>query len=380
MNMQVTILLAQCTAAHLTGSLSTVTKVLEELEIKVNKIDLMKFPYFNGERTKGIDKLMDQLKESKGVIMMSNVPMLSLHGAMQTFFDWATLYDSSYFSTPILAITYSEWLGEVEAAESILKMWNVLGGNDGIKLCMNKGTAFEAIKERVERIGEDFYRIMKQERESIASTERQVYTYLKSGQSLNRSKDLQEIESDSLAPQNDQEVKESKVEIKSLTDILKGQGNKVNLSTKEQTIKEITSLLKKQVNKEEGKEQDEFVTLPAGIYKKPTAYSHVPVMPRYLQQIPHYFIAQYDKELDLTIRYTITDSNEKGFILVRDGDCSYIEEGESSPTVDLCMAEDTLIDLMKKRMTYQKAFMLGKLKVKGNFAILPKIDQIFTAM
>ncbi len=380
MNMQVTILLAQCTASHLTGSLSTVSKVLEELEIKVNKIDLMKFPYFNGVRTKEIDQLMEQLKESKGVIMMSNVPMLSLHGAMQTFFEWATLYEASYFSTPILAITYSEWLGEVEAAESILKMWNVLGGNDGIKLCMNKGTPFEAIKERVERIGEDFYRIMKQERESIASTERQVYTYLKSGQSLNNSRNLHEIESHSPAPQKDQEVNENKVEVKSLTDILKGQGNKVNLSTKEQTIKEITSLLKKQVNKEEGKEQDEFVTLPAGIYKKPTAHSPVPVMPRYLQQIPHYFIAQYDKELDLTIRYTITDSNEKGYILVREGDCSYIEDGEFSPTVDLCMAEDTLMDLMKKRMTYQKAFMLGKLKVKGNFAILPKIDQIFTAM
>ncbi|PHV70037.1 hypothetical protein CS063_12900 [Sporanaerobium hydrogeniformans] len=377
--MQVTILLAQLGSAHLNQGLTIISKVLRELEVRVNTVDLTKLAYFNGERTKETNELMEQIKESRGIIALTSVPMLSLHGAMQTFFDNATLYDSSYFNAPILAITYSEWLGEVEAAERILKMWNVLGGNEGTKFCMNKGVAFEEIKERIERVGEDFYRAMKQERGSMLSSERLLYMYLKNGQGLNSLKGGQSIQ-EIVNEQEQQVVKEDKQEIKSLTDILKRESNTVNLSTKEQTIKEITTLLKQQVNRDEKEDKEEFRAIQTGIYKRPNLYQQQNTFSRYLHQIPHYFIAQYDKDLSLVVRYTITDSNEKGFILIQNGDCQYMEEGDFTPTVDLTMSEQTLIDLMKKRMTYQKAFMLGKLKVKGNFAILPKIDQIFTTM
>ena len=36
--------------------------------------------------------------------------------------------------------------------------------------------------------------------------------------------------------------------------------------------------------------------------------------------------------------------------------------------------------ILSKKITYQKAFMLGKLKVKGNFSVLPKLDQVFKAL
>ena len=46
----------------------------------------------------------------------------------------------------------------------------------------------------------------------------------------------------------------------------------------------------------------------------------------------------------------------------------------------MIVTEEVLESVLAKKITYQKAFMLGKLKVKGNFAILPKLDQIFKAL
>ena len=72
--------------------------------------------------------------------------------------------------------------------------------------------------------------------------------------------------------------------------------------------------------------------------------------------------------------------DEKGYIVIRNGDCIFTEEVDTSPTVELNLSENVLKDILAKKITYQKAFMLGKLKVKGNFAVLPKLDQIFKAL
>lgn len=384
--MKITFLLAQCTVQYLQDSIDAITKVLKELDIEIQILDLSKLPYFNDKKTKEMDKVVQTIDESKGVIAVTNVPMLSMHGAMQTFFDSATLYSEDKFDKPILAITYSEWLGEVEAAEKILKNWSIIGGTEGQKICLNKSADFKDVVGRLERLTEDFYRLIKQDRQNIASTERQLYNYLKTGQvlgginSLSRTKEtIQEKPSSA----------KSQVQIKSFADMLK-QENKIegpkdipteptiNLSTKEQTIKDIAHLLKKQVN--EDKENEEFTSIPSGIYKKPVQQGMPQPMAKRLQQIPHYFIAKHDKSLEMVLKYTISNSNEEGFIVIKDGDCEYQESMEVPPIVELMMTDEALTEILSKKITYQKAFMLGKLKVKGNFAILPKLDQIFTSI
>ena len=65
------------------------------------------------------------------------------------------------------------------------------------------------------------------------------------------------------------------------------------------------------------------------------------------------------------------------YIIIENGDCVYEEVISGMPTVELVLTDDVFREIQSKKMTYQKAFMLGKLKVKGNFAILPKLDQVF---
>lgn len=388
--MSITLLLAQCTSAHLQQSIRIIIKVLEELDVVVHKVDLMKLSYFNGKKTREMDTIINSIAEGSGVIAVSNVPMLSVHAAMQSFFDFATLYDESVFNKPMLAVTYSEWLGEVEAAQHMLKSWNVLGGIEGNKVCFNNQMPIDNIGERLEREVEDFYRLMKQDRHNLGCSERQIYKFIKTGNSFeDYNSNFKSISADALR----EDIKGSKEpEIRSFVDLLR-QDNKqvvmkervkenivqpvpveteqerphINISTKEQTIKEIAGLLEKEV-------KEEVSAAKAGVYGRPQVKQG---SGRRIHQLPHYFVAQHDKSLNMVLKYQITDTDDEGYIVITEGDCHYEEKVEVSPTVEIIMNQVVFEEVIDKKITYQKAFMLGKLKVKGNFAILPKIDQIF---
>lgn len=374
--MKITLLLAQCTSETLKYSLDIIQKVLKELDVEVHKIDLTKLPYFEGKKGKEIERIMQTIERSKGVIAMTMVPMLGMHGAMQSFFDTATLYEGHYFNKPLLAITYSEWLGEQEVANSMLRCWNILGGNDGGKLFLNKQTDLTQVQGHLEREVEDFYRLIKQERLVIKSSEHIIFQRMKS----NNNPTLKSTQGNQMSEMD----MDKTGEIRSFADIIRGERIQeepktvieptINLSTKEQTIKEIASLIQREA------QEDGFKEFNTGIYTRPPHILGGNTSSRKLQQIPHYFIAQFDKELALALKYHVTDSNEEGYIIIKEGDCLYKEKLDEAPTVELIFTEEVLESILSKKITYQKAFMLGKLKVKGNFAILPKLDQIFKAL
>ncbi|WP_054742732.1 SCP2 sterol-binding domain-containing protein [Cellulosilyticum ruminicola] len=285
----------------------------------------------------------------------------------------------------MLAITYSEWLGETEAAERILKSWNILGGIEGAKVCFSKQVSIEEVESRLERETEDFYRLLKQERKNIGCSERMIYRSFKEGISFGNLNGVVEK-----VPEPEVE---KKPEIKSFASMIRTEQvekistdvntiyeapkvvqapgsseSHIDLSTKEQTIKEISNLLKKDVD-------DEFVSMNTGVYRRPNQAEGI--KNKKIQQLPHYFIAQHDKSLNAILKYHITDLNEEGYIIIQNGDCVYEESISGMPTVELVLTDEVFKEIQNKRMTYQKAFMLGKLKVKGNFGILPKLDKVF---
>ena len=390
--MKVTLLLAQCTSELLKKSVQIIAHVLRELDVELSQVELHKLPYFQGEKTRQMDSIMASISESKGVIAISSVPMLGMHGAMQSFFDNATQYDMENFDKPMLAITYSEWLGEQEAAQMMLKCWNILGGTEGGSIYMNRALPTSPLLERLEKEVENFYRLIKQERPNIGSSERVFYYNIKQGHA-----------SPTILKPDTRETKTVEPEIKSFAEFVKeatfvnrmvSQNEKIakadkssnresvketsthriDLSTKEQTIKEIAHLIEKEAN------GDEFKSMNTGIYTRPPQIFTTNSGMKRLQQIPHYFVAQYDKTIQFILKYQITDIEESGYIVIKDGDCNFVEEVEGVPTVEMLLTEEVLMSILSKKLTYQKAFMLGKLKVKGNFSVLPKLDQIFKAL
>lgn len=390
--MKVTLLLTQSPSALLDKSIQLVTKVLQELEVEIHGVQVHKLPYFDGKKSRQMDSVMSSINASDGVIAISSVPMLGIHGALQSFFDSATLYEMEYFNKPILAITCSKWLGEQEAVQMIQKCWNILGGVDGGSIAMNEALPHEPYLQRIEKEVENFYRLMRQERPNIGSSERLFYYNIKQGGGVLNTPQYQSKQETVRQP-----------EIKSLVDMIKSDNfatrmerhtevlqsapktvpeefveeietHHINLSTKEQTIKEIANLIEREANGET------FTSMQAGIYTRPPQMSTGVSGPKKLQQIPHYFVAQHDKTINVVIKYQLTDLNENGYIVISNGDCDYRDEVEETPHVEMMLSEDVLQEILNKKITYQKAFMLGKLKVKGNFAILPKLDQVFKAL
>lgn len=366
--MKIIFLLAQGTIPYLKVALDTMLKVFNELDVETETIDLCQLPYFNGAKSPEMDYIVEQIHMAKAVVAISQVPMLSMHGAMQTFFDCATMYDSDKFDKPILTVTYSTWLGEVEAAEKILKSWAIIGGDEGFKITLNEQLQLDDCLPRLERVTEDFYRLMKQERYNIGCSERHLYQYFKTGK---------------VFKQDNPSIQKASEKIRDFVEVIKEEKplqTHIEVSAKEQTIKEITQLLKKQVHDEKSQVDENFTAMGAGIYKK-LQQTYLPqTISKKLQQIPHYFIAQHDKSLEIILKYSILDSDEEGFIQIKNGDCIYLDKTPMQAHVEFMLTEHTLAEILSKKMTYQKAFMLGKLKVKGNFALLPKLDQIFVAV
>lgn len=387
--MKVTLLLAQCTSQLLEYSVQIITNVLHELEVEIHRVELQRLPYFEGQRTRQMDSIMASVKESDGVIAVSAVPMLGMHGAMQSFFDNATLYSMDCFNKPMMAVTYSEWLGEQEAAQMMLKCWNILGGTEGGMIYMNKGLPSAPVLERLEKEVENFYRLVKQERPNIGSSERVFYYNIKQGHGAVMFEEPVKVEKKPEIRNFADMVKEDKfasrmtyhkeqaaskiVQSTSKPEAPKTK-HRIDLSTKEQTIKEIAHLIEKEAN------GDAFKSMNSGVYTRPPQVITTNTTVKKLQQIPHYFTAQYDKELSMILKYNLTDIDEKGYIVIKQGDCSFEEEVDATPTVEMILTEEVLQSILSKKITYQKAFMLGKLKVKGNFSVLPKLDQVFKAL
>lgn len=411
--MRVTLLLAQCTSDLLQRSMQIVASVLQELEIEIHRVDLHRLPYFEGSKTRQMDAIMASIESSDGVIAISSVPMMGMHGAMQSFFDNATQYEMKCFNKPLMAVTYSEWLGEQEAAQMMLKCWGILGGSDGGAIYMNKAILSSAVLARLEKEVENFYRLMKQERPNIGSSERALYYNIKQGhigQGFNGTftnyeekkpeikKFADMVREDSFAgrmkyhedsvvqvtpptwqPQASvaQSMQEQTLKPTQANQVAKNNESssyRIDIATKEQTIKEIAQLLDKETG------EDTFQSMKSGVYTRPPQVLSTNITTKKLQQIPHYFTAQYDKELNMVLKYKVTDIDEMGYVVIRYGDCIFTEEVDEMPTVEISLTEEVLKMILNKKITYQKAFMLGKLKVKGNFSVLPKLDQVFKAL
>lgn len=358
--MKILVLLAYCENTILRKYTECVITILKELDVEIEKINLLDLPYFNGTVCPDMELIKEQIEEAKGLIVISSVHIVGMHGSIQSFLDHMSVYPNLAEAKTLFTLTYSDWLGEREAGNTIVKAWDILGGTQGGMLCLNGQMDKEEISISLERHMEAFYRVIKQNRPMLPSSDRQIYSRFK----------------DFCVNSGSQESRppilgENPGQIRSLVDIIKQDEmlNKQQISNTQSTQAPIKETL------------GNFTPYAVNAYKKASTVNETTnAQSKKLQSIPHYFIAQYDKDLEMIIQYIVLDKGEKGFITIKEGDCFYTEGMIESPQVEISLTEEVLRMVLSKQMTYQKAFMLGKLKVRGNFVILPKLDQIFKAM
>ena len=92
----------------------------------------------------------------------------------------------------------------------------------------------------------------------------------------------------------------------------------------------------------------------------------------------HYYQPQLASGLVATIQINISGSEEfNGYIQIDNIDCNYYDGIANNPTITIISSDRVWIDVLTGKATAQKSFMTGHLKIKGNFVLLTKFDQIF---
>nr|WP_317359176.1 SCP2 sterol-binding domain-containing protein [uncultured Tyzzerella sp.] len=99
------------------------------------------------------------------------------------------------------------------------------------------------------------------------------------------------------------------------------------------------------------------------------------------QSLYHYFQPQLASGINIVMQVSISGKeNFNGFFVIKNSECTYSDG--IYPSADVTIISDSIVweEVLEGKCTLQKAFMLGRLKVKGNFVIISKFEQFFKIM
>lgn len=306
--------------------LSRMEKVLEELRVNVTRYNLY-------EMKSSITTLPQTLKDADGIVIAASVEWRGIGGYMQEFLDACWLYGDKekisklYMAPVIIATTY----GENEALSDVKNAWELLGGKYCAGICayVQEPVDFEMNKEYgaiIEKKTEDLYRTISQKRKPLPSSSFVIKKkILKDALNLTP----QETEQLSKYASNDNYVKKQKEDIEELASMFKGM-----LST------------------QDGGEEDEF---SKEFYNCFTPHDN--------------FSATYALIIEDKKRTLVIDVSN-GTI-----DCRY--ENLMDASILAKLSSSTLHNIIKGRLTFQRAFMTGEMTAKGNFKTLRLLDELF---
>ena len=92
--------------------------------------------------------------------------------------------------------------------------------------------------------------------------------------------------------------------------------------------------------------------------------------------LPTRFNPNESKGVDVTVQINITGPNGGEWtVTIKDQKIEVKEGTHSSPTLMINMAETDYMDVVNGRMSGEKAFLNGRLRVKGNLALALKLRE-----
>ncbi len=303
-------------------------EVLQELNVTVERYNLH-------EQKNMITTLPHTLKEADGVILATTVEWYGIGGYMQQFLDACWLYGDKekisklYMCPVVMSTTYGEREGKLDLATA----WEILGGipcsgicgyiADTVTLEMN-----EDYLKLIEKKAENMYRTIHQKLPNFPTSNQAVKQKI----SITKNMDLTPQESEQLSryAADDRYVKRQKEDIQELASMFKGM-----METKDVD------------------EGSEFVS---------DLESHFKPQPG----------------LRANYKLLIEGKKKPLVIQVDSGALKCFYGSLEKPDIEMQMTRETMQDIVAARMTFQRAFMSGEMKMKGDFKILRTLDQIFT--
>lgn len=301
--------------------------VLEELHVTVERFNLH-------ELKNTITTLPQTLKNADGVIMATTVEWYGIGGWMQQFLDACWLYGDKehisrmYMCPIVMATTY----GEREGKLTLSTAWEILGGLPCSGICgyIEDVSILEDNEEYIrliEKKAENMYRTINQKVVSLPASNQAVKQ--KVNMTKNANLTPQETEQLSVYASDDAYVQQQK-----------------------EDISELASMFRDLMGV--GEKEDEFDFSEA-------------------------FTQAFHPEPGTEATYVFQISGAKSPLTITvdgaDLRCEY--KSCDKYDVELSLSSDKLEDITKGNMTFQRTFMAGEMKMKGDFKALRLLDTLF---
>lgn len=100
-----------------------------------------------------------------------------------------------------------------------------------------------------------------------------------------------------------------------------------------------------------------------------------------LISLPHYFQSQLAVGLNIVFQFNISgDETIEGYLTIANSETNFVEGIAPKADVYIYTTASVMKDVLRGKYSSQKAFMTGQLKVRGNFVLLNKLDQLYKKM
>ena len=304
-------------------------EVLEELNVKVERFML-------NELKNSITTLPQTLKEADGIILATTVEWYGIGGYMQQFLDACWLYGDKekisqmYMCPVVMSTTYGEREGKMNLAVA----WEILGGKPCSGICGYMTNLAELennddYRLLIEKKAENVYRSIKQKTVNFPCSNQAVLQKV----SLSPNIDLtpQETEQLSQYAADDSYVQRQKEDIQELADMFRGMMN------------------------QESKDTDDYLVKFEKNFHPVAGFKAV-------------------------YKITVEGTGQVIALQINGKELKCQNEWVDRADVEAQITEDAMNEIRAGRMTFQRAFMGGEMKMKGDFKILRTLDELFVFM
>ena len=304
-------------------------EVLEELNVKVERFMLK-------ELKSSITTLPQTLKDADGIILATTIEWYGIGGYMQEFLDACWLYGDKekiakiYMCPIVMSTTYGEREGKLDLATA----WEILGGLPCSGICgyiadfseleMNEGYA-----GLIEKKAENVYRTIKQQVVSFPASNQAVKQKVLVSKSIEFTP--QESEQLSQYAADDSYVQRQKEDLQELASMFRGMMNQESTEG---------------ADGYDNKFEKHFHPIPG-------------------------FKAAY--------KFTVEGTGKAIGLQVNGKELLFNDE-IARADVEAQITEEAMNEITAGRMTFQRAFMGGDMKMKGDFKILRTLDELFVFM
>lgn len=305
--------------------INKVQQVLEELHVSVERYNLY-------ELKNGITTLPQTLKDVDGIILATTVEWHGIGGYMQQFLDSCWLYGDKekiariYMCPIVMSTTYGEREGKLNLATA----WEILGGLPCSGICGYITDTAELemsgdYNRLIEKKAENLYRTINQKASSLPASNQAVKKMVSNTKNID------------LTPQESEQLSEYAAD-------------DGYVQRQKEDIRELTSLFKDMMSADEA--GDEYSAAFQKAFKPQPGFRG------------SYKIHVEGRKKPLVIR-------------VNSADLDFSDNGDETVDVEMQFGDSVFDDVISGRMSFQRAFMAGDMKMKGDFMTLRTLDQIF---